>query len=256
MYDEIGRSEWQRCANDPVYWLDASRHLMPYVFTRDPKPLFQCRKCQESMFFDRRYTHLEIRHDVEADSEAIVTALFDELPTTRAFTMFPYIPPIIRTWLREKIVFVEKSRDMMVTWLVVALFTWDTLFHKNRENIFQSDDSTKTLDLVERAFFIWDNQPSFLKKVQPATFTSGQTRSGILRVPGLVSTILGFPAGADQIRQYHPTGVFQDEAAFNPEMAASFMAVKPAIEAGGRFTAVSSANPGFFFSACRDTTFA
>jgi hypothetical protein len=141
---------------------------------------------------------------------------------------------------------------MMATWLIVALYTWDTLFHRNRENIFQSDDSTKTLDLVERSYFIWDNQPSFLKQIQPATITSGQTRSGILRVPGLVSTILGFPQGPDQIRQYHPSGVFVDEAAFQVEAEAAFMAVKPAIQAGGRYTAVSSANPGFFYASCRD----
>jgi hypothetical protein len=132
------------------------------------------------------------------------------------------------------------------------MYTWDTLFHRNRENIFQSDDSTKTLDLVERAFFIWDNQPSFLKNIHPAAVSAGQTRSGILRVPSLVSTILGFPQGADQIRQYHPSGVFVDEAAFQVEAEAAFAAVKPAIGAGGRYTAVSSANPGWFMQACRD----
>lgn len=143
---------------------------------------------------------------------------------------------------------------MMVTWLIVTLYTWDTLFHKNRENIFQSDDSTKTQDLVRRAYFIWDNQPSFLRNVHPATFSAGQTRSGILEVPSLRSTILGFPQGPDQVRQYHPSGIFQDEAAFQIEAEAAFMALKPAIQGGGRFTAVSSANPSWFMHACRDTT--
>lgn len=258
IYIELGEQEWSRCADDVVYWLDSSKHLVPYVHTRDPKPLFACRLCGDGFghFFDRRYSHLSKRHgiDVEEATEAEISARFEELPTVRPFTMFPYIEPIVRWWLREKIVLIEKSRDMMATWLVVSLYTWDTLFHKNRENIFQSDDSTKTLDLVERAFFIWDNQPAFIKRHNPAVFSAGQTRAGILRVPSLTSTILGFPQGPDQIRQYHPTGVFMDEMAFQAEAEDAFMAVKPAIQAGGRLTGVSSANPGFFYSCCRDVT--
>ena len=253
VYKEIGRSEWDRCRDDMVYWLDASQHLIPYVYTRDPMPLYECKRCAdgEGRPFDKLHIHLEAFHDIHEDN---AMPYFTELPTDRVWTLFPYQRPIILAWLREKILFVEKSRDMMTTWLTVAMYAWDTLFHKNRENIFQSDDSTKTADLVRRAFFIWENQPSFLKNIQPATYTVGQTRSGILDVSGLNSNIFGFPAGADQIRQFHPSGVFQDEAAFQPKAQDSFMAVKPAIQAGGRFTAVSSANPGWFMQACRDIT--
>lgn len=259
LYTEIGRQEWDRCASDPLYWIDSSRHHIPYVYTRDPKQLYTCKECTDgnTYTFDSRVRHLQITHGWETERLEVLTSYdFDEhfsnLPTTRPFTLFPYIEPIIKTWLREKIVFIEKSRDMMVTWLIVTLYTWDTLFHKNRENIFQSDDSAKALDLVERSFFIWENQPSFLREIQPATKSHGSTRAGILRVSGLNSVIYGFPAGPDQIRQFHPSGVFQDEAAFQIEAEAAFTAVKPAIQAGGRFTAVSSANPGWFSKCVRD----
>ena len=253
IYDQVGRTEWDRCRDDMVYWLDSSRHLLPYVHTRDPMPLYECRRCADGIGrpFDKLHPHLENFHDIHEDNSM---PYFKELPTDRVWTLFPYHEPIIRTWLREKILFIEKSRDMMTTWLVVAMYTWDTLFHKNRENIFQSDDSTKTADLVERAFFIWNNQPAFLKNIHPAIYAVGQTRSGILKVPSLSSTILGFPQGPDQIRQWHPSGCFVDEAAFQVEAEAAFMAIKPAIQGGGRYTAVSSANPGFFMRACRDIT--
>lgn len=251
---EIGKQEWDRCAEDLIYWIDASKHFLPYVHTRDPKQLYACRLCADGLGrpFDVKQPHLQAYHSIETDDDKEINGYFEELPTVRPFTMFPYIEPMLKAWLRQKIVFVEKSRDMMATWTVVAAYTWDTLFHPNRENIFQSDDSTKTADLVERSYFIWDNQPTFLKNVHPATYASGQTRSGILRVPTLTSVILGFPQGPDQIRQYHPSGVFVDEAAFQVEAEAAFMAVKPAIQAGGRYTAVSSANPGYFQTACRD----
>lgn len=256
IYAELGRQEWDRCKADVMYWLDAKRHYVPYVYTRDPKELYECNLCKDGLgrTFDTKHTHLEVYHSMDTSEmgQEELDSRFNAMPTVRPFTIFPYTEPLTRQWLRQKIMFIEKSRDMVTTWWTVAMYTWDTLFHQNRENIFQSDDSTKTLDLVERAFFIWDNQPAFLKEVHPATITSGQTRSGILRVPSLVSTILGFPQGPDQIRQYHPSGVFVDEAAFQVEAEAAFAAVKPAIGAGGRYTAVSSANPGWFMQACKD----
>ncbi|HXC61437.1 MAG TPA: hypothetical protein VNV63_02065, partial [Nitrospiria bacterium] len=259
LLEEIGRQEWDKCASDPMYWIDQSRHALPYVYTRDPKQLYTCKGCSDgnTYTFDSRIRHLQIRHEWEPDRLDVLTSYdfdehFDGLPTTRPFTLFPYIEPIVKTWLREKILFIEKSRDMMITWLTVTLYTWDTLFHKNRENIFQSDDSSKALDLVERAHFIWDNQPAFLKNVHPVSFSHGQTRGGILKVPDLKSVIYGFPAGPDQIRQFHPSGCFQDEAAFQAEAEAAFTAIKPAIQAGGRFTAVSSANAGWFHRCVKD----
>jgi hypothetical protein len=259
LYAEIGRREWDKCAADPLYWIDPTRHYLPYVYTRDPKQLYTCKQCTLGLTytFDSRVRHLQMSHGMAGEycdnlTSYALDEYFNGLPTTRPFTLFPYIEPIIHTWLREKIIFIEKSRDMMVTWLIVTLYTWDTLFHKNRENIFQSDDSSKALDLVERAGFIWENQPAFLRDIHPAVFSHGNTRAGILRVPSLRSIIMGFPEGADQIRQYHPSGVFQDEAAFQVEAEQAFTAVKPAIQAGGRFTAVSSANPGWFLKCVRD----
>lgn len=266
LYAEIGRREWDKCASDPMYWIDPSRHAIPYVYTRDPKQLYTCNICRDdpkstmagnTFTFDARGRHLGMLHNFDSERLLEFTSyqyddFFSSLPTTRPFTIFPYIEPLVNTWLREKIVFIEKSRDMMITWLIVTLYTWDTLFHANRENIFQSDDSSKALDLVQRAEFIWSNQPAFLRDVHPGSFTSGASRAGIFRVPSLKSVIMGFPEGPDQIRQFHPSGVFQDEAAFQMEAEAAFTAVKPAIQAGGRFTAVSSANPGWFYKSCRD----
>ena len=43
----------------------------------------------------------------------------------------------------------------MATWLVVALYTWDTIFHPGRQNFFQSETAPKTLELVRRAWHIY-----------------------------------------------------------------------------------------------------
>lgn len=251
----LGEVEWDRCAKDIYYWLDASRHpAMPYVYTHDPHPLYTCLICQKDTpyKFDQRKVHLKIAHNMETSGALETAQLFAELPTIRVFTVKPYIPPIINYWLDEQFVFLEKSRDMIATWTTITCYAWDTFFHQGRQNIFQSEDAAKTMDLVKRAMLIYKHQPKFLKDVKKAYFSQGNAKSGVIELPDLHSEILGFPQGADQIRQYHPTGVFADEAAYQVSAGASFAAIKPAIEAGGRYTAVSSANPSWFMRAVRD----
>jgi hypothetical protein len=149
-------------------------------------------------------------------------------------------------------VFIQKSRDMKATWLTVAMYTWDALFHEGRQHIFQSEDARKTSDLVKRAWIIYKHQPKFIRQIHLAHPSMGIAKAGVLRIDTLNSEIMGFPQGADQIRQYHPSGVFLDEAAYLVEAGPTFTAVKPAIESGGKFTAVSSANPSWFWKACID----
>jgi hypothetical protein len=261
---EIGKAEFQRCADDIFYWLEASQHVktvdypqgLPYVFTHDPHPMHRCRECGTVVSFHKRDVHLQVTHRIErVDSlnEAQYRAYFEILSPTRPFTIMPYMPAIIQQWLREPLVAIEKSRDMMATWLIVTCYTWDTLFHHGKQNIFQSEDASKTRELVSRANFIAKNQPPFLRDVHKTTWSSGSNRAGELKVPSLNSEILGFPQGPDQIRQYHPSGIFTDETAFQIQAVDSFAAIKPAIQNGGRYTGVSSANPGWFQFICQDT---
>lgn len=245
----LGKIEFDRCAKDAMYWFDATRHdTIPYVFTQDPHPMYACTHCHDGISYSFN----------ALPSHRCGPEYMQELPSTRPFTLFPYLPPIIDAWLKEPMLAWEKSRDMMATWTTVALFTWDTFFHEGRQNIFQSDDSTKTAELVKRAAFICKNQPSFLRNHRRIEFSLGQTRSGELKIGGGVenggSEILGFPQGPDQIRQYHPSGIMLDEAAFQIEAGEAFAAIKPSIQNGGRCTMVSTANPSFFFYVCRDRT--
>lgn len=252
----IGSLEFARCAEDVLYWLDESKHPgIPYVYTKDPHAMFHCLICKDTAtyHFNNRHRHLEMRHEIEVEDEKAIRGYFVELPRTRPFTLMPYMVPIIEAWLKYPLFAVEKSRDMMATWITVALYTWDTIFHQGRENIFQSENGKKTQDLVSRAYFMWQNQPKFLRDQHRADFSQGQNKAGRLYLPTLDSEIFGLPQGSDQIRMYHPSGLYSDEAAFQDGAGDCFAAVKPSIQNGGRYTAVSSANPSFFMHLTKDT---
>jgi len=162
------------------------------------------------------------------------------------------MPPIIKYWINEPLLVVEKSRDVMATWLIVALYTWDTVFHPGRQNIFQSKTANDTNELVKRSWHIYQNQPQFLRKVVKGIYNLGGSKSGEFKLDGIHSEILGFPQGPDVVRQYHPSGIFQDEAAYQERAHDAFTAIKPAIQNGGRYTGISSANPGWFQLVCQD----
>jgi len=260
----VGQKEFDKISEDPIYWLDAKQHLVspewpngvPYVFTKDPHTLYKCKQCYIELWGDKRADHLRMIHGQEGViSFKSLLDKFEELPPFRPFTLHEYMPPIIEAWQHNSFIAIEKSRDMMATWLIIALYTWDVLFHKGRQNIFQSQDAAKTLELVARAKIIYDHQPPFLKKaIGPVVFSKGTGRSGEMFIVKQEGEILGFPQGPEQIRQYHPSGIFLDEAAYQIEAGAAFAAIKPAIQAGGRFTAISSAQKSWFESVCRDTS--
>ena len=236
----VGQIEYGKCADDIFYWLDKNQHgNIPYVYTLDPHPMYECKNCDDHNIyaFSKLKNHLEVRHDMWGLKSKEVHSFFTELPTKRPFPasddpMFDYMRPIIETWLSEPLVCCEKSRDMMATWLFVTLYTWDTYFHNGRQNIFQSDKASKSMELVKRAVFLIKNQPKFLRDQHKITVQSGNDRSGILSIPSINSEILGFAQGPDQIRMHHPSGVFADEVAFQEKAGDTFSAIKPAIQGG------------------------
>ncbi len=251
---EIGKIEWQRCADDIMYWADITKHpAMAYVYTHDPHVYFICNHCNDDNEYQakQRKIHMKVAHNIIADNESQLRQGFRELPTNRPFPMKEYMPPIIDAWLNEQYLLVEKSRDMIATWTIVMCYAWDTFFHKGRQNIFQSEDTTKTFDLCKRAWHMYRHQPKFLK-IYKTQAGQGVAKAGHIRFEELNSEILGFPQGADQIRQFHPSGIFLDEAAFLKDAGDTFAAIKPSIENGGRFTAISSANPSWFWRATCD----
>lgn len=209
----LGQQEYDRCAEDMHYWLDPDAHIVPYVFTRDEKPLYTCNMCSErgdfnSHVFNKLKDHLQIRHDMKLGDSRQIRAHFTELPTIRPFPYsMPYIAPIADTWLNEQIVLIPKSRDMIATWQIVAYYTWDTYFHAGRQNFFQSEKAGKAKALVRRAEFIIKQMPDFLR-IHKAIFGQGEANSGQLLIPAIDSEIIGLPQGPDQIRMHHPSGVF------------------------------------------------
>lgn len=155
-----------------------------------------------------------------------------------------YLKLYTKIWLMEKKVAVPKSRRLLMTWVNIALYLWDTMFHMGRNNAFVSKKEDDSNELIEKLRFILDNLDQALlpKELIPKyeiTFNR-------IRFREIESQIRGFPQGPDQLRQFTFSGIFFDEAAFLDDAENTYAAAIPTLEGGGRCTMVSSAAPGFF----------
>jgi hypothetical protein len=166
----------------------------------------------------------------------------------RPFPDKPYFRSIVEAFHAEPVLFIEKSRDMMISWLIVGLFTHAVMTTEGIEVIFQSQKEDKAAELIDYAKCLYEHQPAELKLAFPlATKMANQSRLELKFAHG--GRLLGIPGGADQIRSYHPWGLFADEAAFQPEAGECYDHAVPVCK---KIVEVSTIWPGWFTDVVTD----
>lgn len=213
---------YERCRRDVLYWL------------------FGDTKANNEFSGTKRllqYYDLNFVYTLDED---------DKVSPIKTFPMRQYFLPLIDLWLKEQIILLVKSAKMMATWLFVALYLWDTSFNQGRHSFFQSKKEEGANFVLDRAKFIYKEQPAFLKisKVRDVYCR--------LEFEDLSSKIWAVPQGSDQLREYTASGVLSDEQAFQIEAEAAYTAVQPNLGKKGKFTGISRPNPGFFYEMVKE----
>jgi len=142
---------------------------------------------------------------------------------------------------------VEKSRQVLVTWLTLAYCLWTAKFFEHRLVLVQSKREEDVKKLVcskedeldsARLSFMENNLPEYMKSLTTATKCNMYFDSG--------SHIWGIPQGGSIIRSHTPSLLFADEAAFQPEFEDAYTASLPAVRGGGQAIFVSTPELGAF----------
>lgn len=165
----------------------------------------------------------------------------DLLTPIKPFPNRSWLKSITAIWLEEPLLALYKSRRMTISWLMCFLHLWLAMFREGSAIFLVSDKEDKSDELVKRCEFMFNQIPDE-KMLKPRMKSS----YCFLEFPGLNSYIQGVPQGADQLRQYTATAILADEFAFWEKAKETFMASKPTIDGGGKFTIVSSPKEGFF----------
>lgn len=136
----------------------------------------------------------------------------------------------IKFWLENTNLLLVKSRQMMITWLSVALNLWLAMTQEGQYIFFISkkeDDAnfSSPLSLLSRALFIHSHLPrelklAYIKKEQPA----------MLQFKTRHSTIHGVSQDSEALRQYTTSSLFFDEMAFQERAEKSFASIKPTLD--------------------------
>ena len=177
----------------------------------------------------------------------------DEIDAEEPIKRYPshllYLKFLTVMWQKRKKLAVPKSRRLTVSWTFIALALWDCIFHKGRSWAFVSKKELDSLELVQRANFIFDHIPADV--IAPDLLPKrkrGEMQSSppVLEFTDIYSKIMGFPAGGNQLRQRGFSGIFEDECAFWEEAEAAYASAEPTIKGGGRMVMVSTRYPGFF----------
>jgi hypothetical protein len=188
------------------------------------------RMLADALIWMQKYTRTKDSHWREAGAHS----------PYRPFPDKPYFRPIMETFYEQPVLFIEKSRDMMLSWLCVGLFTHTVMTTPGIEVLFQSQKEEKAFELVEYAKTLYEHSNCSIRKAYP--LKSKIQAAGTLEFAH-GSRIIGIPGGGDQIRSYHPWGLFQDEAAFMPEAGESYDHAVPVCK---KIVVLSSAGPGWF----------
>lgn len=200
---EARNLELSLCAEDPAYWLWNDQH---YVWTRDE---------------------------------------YDPVNPVKPFPDEPALREVLDEIHRgsQQVTCVGKSRQLSVTWLIVAYFVWWARFVPNQLLFIQSKKEEDAANLVfnkepglARASFIEHNLPWWMRQETKDSY-------GIMLFPN-GSKLWGIPQGGDIIRSYTGSGLFSDEAAFQPFARDAYRAAKACCR---KIVMVSSAEGGSFF---------
>lgn len=165
------------------------------------------------------------------------------------FPNFPYLKALVHEIHTHNALVVWKSRRMIASWTALVYAVWLCLMFKNQRVFLISrkegeTDGEGSRELVWRCKWICDN----LRGWERVSFEGGklfiQFANG--------STITGVSSEPNAMRAVSANFVVGDEFAFWDRPRDSYAALKPTLEARGKFVGLSSSAEGFFKQIVRD----
>lgn len=171
----------------------------------------------------------------------------DKVNPYKPFPRLPYLAPLLDVLDHEPVVFLEKSRTMMASWIVAAWAAHMAFTHPATCVVFQSEDEDRAVHDVEYCKVLWRRSLPMLKEQWKLSKEIEKQPYNEFRISN-DSRLLGIPGDPDKLRSEHPTVVVLDEAAHITEGERSYN-----VAAATRclhLVCLSSANPGWF----RDAT--
>jgi hypothetical protein len=173
----------------------------------------------------------------------------EKVHPVKKFPMHPYVPGVVNVFNAERVTFMEKSRQMTMSWLTSAYGLHAAQFFDHQLVLVISEKFEKSASLVDRMRFIYERQAPWLVNLCPLDRQMRDQPIGTLSFRN-GSKILALPDGPDQVRMHTASLAILDEADFHPMFKKTYEACLPAVAGGGKLIALSTVNAGPFSRMC------
>lgn len=197
---------------------------------------------------------------------------------SKPFPQYPYVVALAHILPTTHRLAIQKSRQLLASWICCAFILWLAISRPNSLCFVQSKKEDDAADRLDRIYDIYFRMPEWLRQRFPINLASGRPGQPLHlemhftwqpddattfnhdphEIQKLVaskvvrSRIRAIPQGGDILRQFTATAIFSDEAAFQEAASESFTAAAPTLAPDSYLILVSTANPGFFESVCKD----
>ncbi len=230
----------------------------------------ELRRCQE------RFAYFLFAHAMTQDEH-------DPTVFAKPFPRYVYVREIADILQFERRIAIEKSRQMIMSWVVCAFVLWVGMFRPNTLAFVQSKKEEDAADRLDRIYKLYFRLPAFIRSRFPINQNSGKPGGqlytdlyftwqqadaeffGVGSLAGVGATIedlvankavrshlWAIPQGEDVVRQYTASLIFSDEDAFQEQAGKAYGAYMPTLNKDSWIIKVSTANPGHFESVCKD----
>jgi len=161
---------------------------------------------------------------------------FDRLRGEMRFPDWEYLKNLVKIFERERLIIILKSRQMLISWIVVSYVLWECIFRGYSDDLFISRKLKTAQELIWRIKFIYSRLPEFMK------VRIGVNNKSTFELKGTESRMISLPADPEAGRTYSPKRVIIDEFAFVPYAEEIFNSLQPALDGGGKFIGISTSN--------------
>ena len=169
-------------------------------------------------------------------------------PPYSPFPQKPHIRWALGLMTSQRRLLIAKSRDLMLSWSMVAYAVWEAQVRAPAEILIQSQTYEKAVALVSGrespgyCRVLWEQQDEFLRDAYPLTKPSAEFAGDLIAWKN-GSVVRGVPSGEAQVRTFHPRLYLIDEGAFLEGFAASWGAAE---SVPSKIIGISSAAPSEF----------
>lgn len=176
----------------------------------------------------------------------------DQHNPVKPFPLMPYILATFMWMLACPTIAIPKSRQIRISWMMAVFGCWLRFRRAHSCILYQTETFDKACDMVSQGAGDPDGgRMSFIECNLPDWLSDPKIRKGDGNRQGQVvgsnsSRIIALAQGGSKVRQYTPTAMFCDEAAFQVDFPEAYTAIQPALSSGGRLIMASSAEASFF----------